>query len=39
MQWPAGPSQADQRHEAERFCGGAIDNFEDVEVHAQAELF
>jgi hypothetical protein len=25
-------------HEAERFCGGAIDNFENIEIHAQAEL-
>ena len=25
-------------HEAERLCGGAIDNFENVKVHAQAKL-
>src|ERR1700722_12671173 len=26
-------------HEAEWFCGSAIDNFENIEIHAQAKLF
>ncbi len=38
MQWPPRPGPGIKRHEAERLGGGAVDDFPDIEVHAQGEL-